>query len=110
MDGKMIFENVILIGFMGAGKTEIGKKLAEKLKMTYMDTDSLIEKEQGMSINDIFKESGEACFRDVETKVLDSLKGTKKCVVSTGGGMILRPRQGKKTKAMAPLVLFGAAP
>jgi len=106
----MIFENVILIGFMGAGKTEIGKKLAEKLKMTYIDTDSVIEKEQGMSINDIFEKSGEACFRDMESRVLDSLKGTNKRVISTGGGMILRPENVKKMKALGPLVLLWAEP
>jgi shikimate kinase len=99
-------QNIILIGFMGVGKTEVGKLLAKKLKMTYIDTDSIIEKEQGMEINDIFKEKGEESFRDMETKLLDKLAGLKDRVISTGGGIVLRPGNVKKLKSMGPLVLL----
>ncbi|MFH1709575.1 MAG: shikimate kinase [bacterium] len=102
--------NIILIGFMGAGKTETGKLLAKKLKMTYIDTDAIIEKEQGAAINEIFAKKGEECFRDMESKLIDKLAGIKDHVVSTGGGMILRPDNVKKLKKMGSLVLLWADP
>jgi len=103
-------ENIILIGFMGAGKTEVGRLLAEKLKMTYVDTDEIIEKEQGRSINDIFAKDGEEKFRDMESAVLSSLAKMKDHVISTGGGMVLRPANVKKLKELGPLVLLWADP
>jgi shikimate kinase len=103
-------ENIILIGFMGAGKTEVGKLLAKKLKMTYIDTDDIIEKKQGRSINDIFAGDGEESFRDMESAILDGLANLKDHVVSTGGGMILRPSNVKKLKDLGPLILLWANP
>jgi shikimate kinase len=102
--------NIILIGFMGVGKTEIGKLLAKKLKMTYIDTDAIIENEQGMAINDIFAKKGEESFRDMETKLIGKLEKIDGHVVATGGGMILRPDNVKKLKAIGPLVLLWADP
>lgn len=92
------------------GKTEVGKLLAKKLKMTYVDTDDIIEKEQGRSINDIFEHDGEDRFRDMESGLLGKLADIKKCVISTGGGMILRPDNVKKLKNMGPLVLLWSDP
>lgn len=103
-------ENIILIGFMGAGKTEVGKLLAKKLKMTLLDTDSMIEKEQGKSINDIFAKEGEGAFRDMESKMLDELANKKMRVISTGGGIILRPGNIKKLQALGRVVLLWAGP
>jgi len=102
--------NIILIGFMGVGKTETGKLLAKKLKMTYIDTDAIIENEQGMTINDIFAKKGEESFREMETKLIGKLAKIDGHVVATGGGMILRPDNVKKLKAMGPLVLLWADP
>jgi shikimate kinase len=102
--------NIILIGFMGAGKTEVGKLLARKLRMTYVDTDAIIESEQAMTINDIFAKKGEESFRDMETGLLDKLSGLDGHVVATGGGMVLRPGNVKKLKEMGPLVLLWADP
>jgi shikimate kinase len=101
---------IILIGFMGAGKTEVGKLLARKLRMTYVDTDAIIESEQAMTINDIFAKKGEESFRDMETGLLDKLSGLDGHVVATGGGMVLRPGNVKKLKEMGPLVLLWADP
>lgn len=103
-------QNIIIIGFMGVGKTEVGKLLAKKLNMTYVDTDAIIEKEQGMTINDIFDKKGEESFREMESKLLDKLAGIKGHVVSTGGGIILRPGNVKKLKSMGPLVLLWSDP
>jgi len=102
--------NIILIGFMGVGKTEIGKLLAKKLKMTYIDTDAIIENEQGITINDIFAKKEEESFREMETKLIGKLAKIDGHVVATGGGMILRPDNVKKLKAMGPLVLLWADP
>ncbi len=102
--------NIILIGFMGVGKTEVGKLLAKKLKMTYIDTDAIIEKEQKMTINDIFDKKGEEIFREMETGLLDELSALEDHVISTGGGIILRPGNVKKLKSMGPLILLWADP
>ena len=84
-------KNIVLMGFMGAGKTTIGKKLANALKYEFIDTDEWIEKEQGRKISDIFAEDGEAVFRDMETDLLKRLQGREeKFVLSIGGGMPVR--------------------
>ena len=84
-------KNIVLMGFMGAGKTTIGKKLASALKYEFIDTDEWIEKEQGRKISDIFAEDGEAAFRDMETDLLKRLQNrTEKFVLSIGGGMPVR--------------------
>ena len=84
-------KNIVLMGFMGAGKTTIGKKLASALKYEFIDTDEWIEKEQGRKISDIFAEDGEAALRDMETDMLKRLQNrTEKFVLSIGGGMPVR--------------------
>ena len=84
-------KNIVLMGFMGAGKTTIGKKLAKALECEFIDTDEWIEKEQGRKISDIFAEDGEAVFRDMETDLLKRLQGREeKFVLSIGGGMPVR--------------------
>ena len=82
--------NILLTGFMGAGKTTIGKKLAKRLGYLFIDTDREIEKEQGCSITEIFKYGGEECFRDLETDILQKLQTKQNLVIATGGGMVLR--------------------
>ena len=84
-------KNIVLMGFMGAGKTTIGKKLAKALEYEFIDTDEWIEKEKGRKISDIFAEDGEAVFRDMETDLLKRLQGSEeKFVLSIGGGMPVR--------------------
>ena len=84
-------KNIVLMGFMGAGKTTIGKKLAKALEYEFIDTDEWIEKEQGRKISDIFAEDGEAVFRDMETDLLKRLQESEeKFVLSIGGGMPVR--------------------
>ena len=82
--------NIILTGFMGSGKTEVGKRLAERLGYTFIDTDLLIEKKTGKSISDIFSKDGEPFFRDTETQILKELSGINEHVISTGGGIVTR--------------------
>lgn len=84
--------NIILIGFMGSGKSSIGRLIARKLRFRFIDTDWLITRRAGMEIAQIFADKGEEQFRDLETEVLGSLSGEKQCVVSTGGGIVTQPR------------------
>lgn len=79
---------IFLCGFMGCGKTTTGKLLAKKLGCSYIDTDELIEKNEGMSIPDIFSKKGEPYFRRVEAETVKSLCG-RKAVVSCGGGALI---------------------
>ena len=84
-------KSIVLMGFMGAGKTTIGKKLAKALECEFIDTDEWIEKEQGRKISNIFAEDGEVVFRDMETDLLKRLQNSEeKFVLSVGGGMPVR--------------------
>ncbi|GFE58284.1 shikimate kinase [Geobacter sp. AOG1] len=82
-------KNIILTGFMGTGKSSVGKELALRLNYRYIDLDALIVAEAGISINEIFVRSGEAVFRSLESKILVSLKGEEGIVLSTGGGAVI---------------------
>jgi shikimate kinase len=83
--------NIYLIGMMGCGKSAVGDAIARRMTTyNYLDMDRIIEKAAGMSIPQIFEEEGESSFREVESQVLDSLHAYVRCVVSTGGGVVLR--------------------
>jgi shikimate kinase len=88
MQGK--YMNIVLTGFMGTGKTAIGKKLSIKLGYIYIDTDTIIESDQRMSIKDIFSKHGEPFFRDIETCVIIRVSNLDDHIISTGGGAVLR--------------------
>ena len=91
---------IFLIGFMGSGKTTVGRMLARKMNAKFLDTDDMIEKAEGVKISEIFSQRGEACFRDLETETLKRLRAsagqknaedeTGKVVISVGGGLPLR--------------------
>jgi len=83
-------KNIVLIGFMGSGKTAVGKQLGERLGLPFKDTDSLIEERLGQKINAIFADKGEAFFRDMESQIIDELTAKDNQVLSCGGGAILR--------------------
>ena len=84
--------NIILIGYMGCGKTTVGKKHAKMLEYEFVDTDEAIEQQQGRTISDIFAQDGEKTFRNMETDYLKNLIREKadRQVISTGGGMSIR--------------------
>ncbi|MGH7807782.1 MAG: shikimate kinase [Thermodesulfobacteriota bacterium] len=90
MAKNIISKNIFLMGFMGAGKTRVGKILAKSLEMSFVDLDVEIEKELGMTIPEIFSTHGEDLFRDTESKVLSSVAQRGGQVVATGGGVVLR--------------------
>ena len=86
-----MLRNVVLIGFMGTGKTVIGKRLARELGYEFVDTDSLIEEQEGQSVSEIFRNLGEAHFRKVEKRVIHQVSDRDGIVVATGGGAVLDP-------------------
>ncbi len=88
--------NIVLIGLMGAGKTTIGKKLAALLDMPFTDSDENIEKTYG-NISDLFSK-GEDYFRNLETKMILSMGTLDGVIMSTGGGVVLRPENMKTLK------------
>ncbi len=82
--------NIVLIGFMGSGKSSIGRLLAKEKRSYFLDTDSMIESAEGKSIQDIFDEMGEEYFRNLEKETVSWLKNNvKDAVISTGGGMLV---------------------
>ncbi|WP_289628198.1 shikimate kinase [Listeria ilorinensis] len=85
-----MIEKVILIGFMGAGKTTVGESLARKTGLPYLDIDEEIVREQGMPVTEIFARFGETRFRELEHEKLKELAETS-AIIATGGGIILNP-------------------
>ena len=81
--------NIVLIGFMGSGKTTVGKALANNLKFSFLDTDEYIEERARMKISDIFATQGEKYFRELERSILGELTDRDHTVIATGGGLPL---------------------
>ena len=82
--------NLYLVGMMGVGKTTVGKLLAEEIGYRFVDTDEVIVKAAGKSINEIFTENGEAEFRQLESDVLAQVCAYTKLVIATGGGIVMQ--------------------
>lgn len=100
-------EKIILIGFMGSGKSSVAKNLAKALDYEMFEADQLIIETSGYkSISEIFKFNGESYFRDLETKVAESLKDSSHAVISTGGGVIGRPQNMAYLTANGGLTVF----
>lgn len=98
-------KDTILIGFMGTGKSTIGKLLAKKQNRLFIDTDSYIESKEGRSISDIFEQKGEAYFRSLETEILKELKEiTHNAVIATGGGLPLRQENAELLSQMGEVI------
>lgn len=103
-------KNIFLIGFMGTGKSAVSDYLKEAYKMTVLDTDEMIEKQEGMAIPDIFTKHGEECFRDLETKVLLEMQSRENTVISCGGGAVLREQNVQEMRKSGKVVLLTASP
>ena len=101
--------NIVLCGFMGSGKTVVGKELAKILGMKFVDTDELIEKEQGVAIKAIFAAHGEDYFRDLEYEMCKKVAEMKNVVVSTGGGAMTFQRNVEAIKNGSKVVFLDAS-
>lgn len=104
-------DNIILIGFMGCGKTSVGIKLSYALKRPMIDTDKWIEKKQGISISQIFEKDGEAAFRQMETECLKELINTEEGrIISTGGGLPMKEENHKLLKQLGRVYYLKVTP
>lgn len=102
---------VVLIGFMGAGKTTIGKALSKKNRIAFVDTDQKIVEKAGMTIPEIFAAQGEEAFRQIESQVLkDLLLLSGRAVISTGGGLPLREENRRLLQRMGSVVYLKISP
>ena len=77
----------MLVGFMGTGKTSVGRRLAAQLRMRYVDTDDIIERDSGRRISEIFEQDGEAAFRELESEAVRKVSKLYNYVISTGAAL-----------------------
>ncbi|WP_317366859.1 shikimate kinase [uncultured Tyzzerella sp.] len=103
-------KNVILIGFMGCGKTTVGRELAKNINFRFIDTDYMIQKEESKSIEKIFDTFGEQYFRKIEKNVCYRVSNFKNCVISTGGGIIKSEENMINLKKTGTIIYLRATP
>lgn len=103
--------NVILIGYMGCGKTSLGKKLSYKERIALLDTDKMIEQKQGMTVAEIFDQKGEGAFRMMETECLEEIMGySERYVISVGGGLPIKEENRELLKKLGTVIYLRAEP
>jgi len=102
--------NIILVGFMGTGKSVVGKRLADCLNHDFLDTDDLIAAAAGRSVPEIFAAEGETGFRNRETAVLRTLVRVTDTVIATGGGILGRDENLALMRGLGPMVCLTARP
>lgn len=103
-------KNIIMVGFMGCGKTTVGRIVAKKLGYEFFDTDKYIEQKEGMSITEIFDLKGEPYFRSLELKVAEEISHSENKVIGTGGGMVKNPEIMRLLKMNGIAVYLKATP
>ncbi len=104
-------EQITLIGFMGCGKTSVGKELARMLGIAQLDLDKLIEERAGTTISEIFRTQGEGAFRALESETLrETAARDDALVVCSGGGIVLDPRNSETIRARGTAVWLRATP
>jgi len=99
-----------LIGLPGVGKTTVGRQLARRLQVPFFDSDQVIEERIGCSIREFFEREGEQAFRDWEEAVIDELTQSGPCVLSTGGGAVLRPVNRQRLRERGRVVYLRSTP
>lgn len=102
--------NIVLTGFMGAGKSTVGKLLARKMNLNLVDTDEEIEKKTGMSIPEIFEKFGEGKFREIEAEVVKEVSKLSKTIIVTGGGVVLKKENINELRKRGMVVYLHAEP
>ncbi len=104
-------DRIVLVGMMGAGKTTVGRRLAERLGWDYLDSDEQVAETTGRTVPEIFAEDGEATFREVESGVLSTaLAGAQPVVVSAAGGVVLSPANRARMAGSGTVVWLRADP
>ena len=101
---------IILIGLPGSGKSSVGKQLARRLAVPFLDSDHCLEQRLGCSIRDYFARAGEHAFRELEERMLDELSASHSGILSTGGGSVLRASNRQRLRARGQVVYLHASP
>src|SRR5512139_3120122 len=104
LEAMLNAENVFLVGPMGSGKSAVGRQLATRLDLAFVDSDAEIEARTGADISYIFEKEGEAGFREREREVLDALTGRSRVLLSTGGGAVLDPANRERLRSRGCVV------
>lgn len=107
---KYMAGNLFLVGLMGAGKTTLGRQLAEKLHRPFYDSDHVICERTGVSIPTIFEMEGEQGFRNRESAVLNDLSALERIVLATGGGAVLRPENRQYLRERGTVIYLHVLP
>lgn len=102
--------NIVLCGFMGCGKTTVGRLLAQSLGYTFVDMDDYIEEKAGMRVSEIFAAQGEAAFRRMETEACRELSAESGLVIAAGGGALVQPGNPEILAAGGVIVLIEVSP
>ena len=97
---------IVLIGFMGSGKTKLGQYAAKALNMGFADTDDMIEELSGCSISEIFAKQGEAEFRRMETQVLQECCAAGNMILATGGGIVKNPKNIELIRSLGGVIVW----
>ena len=108
--GTRFIRNLALVGFMGTGKSSVGRQAAAELRFDFVDTDELVEQRAGKFIREIFVDDGEAAFRQVENEVVADLSGRERTVISCGGGLVINPANFDSLRSHALVVCLWASP
>jgi shikimate kinase len=102
--------NVVLVGFMGSGKTAVGRRIAQRLGYAFLDTDQFIEQQVGCPISQLFEEKGEPFFRALENRLVEQFAKLDNHVISTGGGMLTSPGNPERMRGAGLTVFLNADP
>jgi shikimate kinase len=100
--------NIVLCGFMATGKSSVGRMLAKKMSYAFLDMDAAIEKEEGISVPQIFASRGEPAFRALETRMVERLADAQGLIIATGGGTIVNPRNLERLQSCGVVVTLTA--
>ena len=103
-------KNIVLLGFMGTGKSAVGRHLATELRYQFVDTDQMVEEKTNKKISEIFAQQGEAQFRAWEAEVVRDVADRDRCVISTGGGIVLNAANLEALSRKGILVSLQARP
>ena len=109
-DQAVPFGIIALVGLPGSGKSTVGRQLARRLQLPFIDSDQVIEQRLGCSIREYFEREGEERFRDIEESVIDDLTQTHQGVLSTGGGSVLRPINRERLRSRGQVVYLHCSP
>jgi shikimate kinase len=109
MQSPKAVDNFVLVGFMGSGKSSVGREIARRRHMQFLDTDSIIRQKYSKSISEIFATVGELTFRAEETRCLEGLQSRERIVLATGGGIVSRAQNRSLIKSLGIVIWLTAS-